>query len=1111
VALPPIPQCRYACIVTAFDLDTECSSVSEVLKFSKLPYAFAMHARRRQSALAFLDDSDEEYNNTPSTRSAGKDPVVVVRQLAPTEPPDVANTVTLEAPVKLLYDLPGARVTELSGGRVAKFTRSTVGVFGEDVEVEQGNSSIVVHSPQQWVEDAKKRLDAINTQSESTIPAIQTTTRIQKFIQASVPPLDSLLSTFTTLRKERLLVLAENHGVFARKPRWKFEPSTKALGSASAAQQSDVQKLVKERAKLEGKGILFRGNPSRDVLSGFLRAHVQAGGNLESVNALLSLGASVNVLVQSADKMFKQKVVEQRSDVLVIAVKTGQSDCVRLLVEKADERSLDEALPFALNQNDLTIIGYLLSKGADASTADSKMLTAVGDRRIEVVELLLTAPKRPSTACIHESSIKAVLGGDLQTCCLLFQGGADPAFREAEALKSAITMERPDLVIAICSGQAKLSTQILDKLVGYAWALRNVEQRIKCVMIEILICAGAQGEISSRSLLAACEMQDWHIAIMMASHGISTNFRGGAALIIAIESSHEGLLNQLLDSKPVAATLDSVIQRTKSKLTESTIESYTCIQGLISAGPSPHGLASLLHYRLQTAVEGFAAAQRVLPSLPEDLVLVNVLAEGVAADPGPDVADLVGIAVTGPLDILEALLSHDFLPSIIDKAFPVIATMHCDEDHRKRVMQICLDAGARGQCLNERLIEYARAQVDAVELSRIILKNASVDYRDGLALRIAIEQSNFKLLELLLTVRPKEDTMKLLWAQTLGAADDETRQQLILRLFHADPRQVVIEDLFVMMIRQAMGASSQYIGTCQLLLEQKLPRVVVDIAFDAAISSLSWMSSKSLPVIQLLLAHGAQGVAVELALQEAASLSQLDAVNLLCGSITNNIALTSAFEEVIFSEGNNLIASIDVIETLIQYQPSEESLSMALVQALDELEQGVVNRSLIDLLLYSGANVNLNDGLALCTAAFYGNAELTRKMLAFGPTKESVYRSFYEALQAGHSVEVMLDLLEAYASCPGNLLDVNFHIDDFEPAIFMSLMMFPTSVRIVKAMIKLEANLEAQLETYLYEEWREDMQTTPEMANVLTWAITQRGEESISDNVIRTIILAGGT
>jgi hypothetical protein len=71
-------------------------------------------------------------------------------------------------------------------------------------------------------------------------------------------------------------------------------------------------------------------------------------------------------------------------------------------------------------------------------------------------------------------------------------------------------------------------------------------------------------------------------------------------------------------------------------------------------------------------------------------------------------------------------------------------------------------------------------------------------------------------------------------------------------------------------------------------------------------------------------------------------------------------------------------------------------------------------------------------------------------------------------------------------------------------------MLYPKSVSIVEGMIELGANLEAKIETFIYEQWREDMLTTPEMATVLTWAITQRGEDSISDEVIKTIIHAKG-
>jgi hypothetical protein len=206
-----------------------------------------------------------------------------------------------------------------------------------------------------------------------------------------------------------------------------------------------------------------------------------------------------------------------------------------------------------------------------------------------------------------------------------------------------------------------------------------------------------------------------------------------------------------------------------------------------------------------------------------------------------------------------------------------------------------------------------------------------------------------------------------------------------------------------------------------------------------------------------------------------------------------------------------LSTALDIFEVLIQYGPSIESLSMALVQALDELDDlGYASHALVDLLLYSGADVNMNDGLALATATFHKSAEFTRRLLEFGPSKEVVTRCFYQMLQAGHEEAIVLELMDAFQSCPPGYLDVNSHPVDEEPAIFMSLMLYPKSVSIVERMIELGADLETKIETFIYEQWREDMLTTPELATVLTWAITQRGEDTVSDEVIKTIIQRGG-
>jgi len=250
---------------------------------------------------------------------------------------------------------------------------------------------------------------------------------------------------------------------------------------------------------------------------------------------------------------------------------------------------------------------------------------------------------------------------------------------------------------------------------------------------------------------------------------------------------------------------------------------------------------------------------------------------------------------------------------------------------------------------------------------------------------------------------------------------------------------------------------------------------------------------------------------VDMALLEAAGDADLDAVNLLCGAVSNPDIFTDAFQTVLYSEDHrSLSTALDVFEALIQYGPSIESLTMALVQALDELETKNASYALIDLLLYSGADVNMHDGLALATATFHGSAEFTRKLLQFGPSKEVVNRCFYQMLQAGHGEAITLELLEAFESCPADHLDVNIHPADEEPAIFMSLMLYPKSVPIVEKMIALGASLETKIDTYIYEQWREDMLTTPETVNVLTWAITQRGEDTVSDEVIKMIIHAGG-
>lgn len=436
-----------------------------------------------------------------------------------------------------------------------------------------------------------------------------------------------------------------------------------------------------------------------------------------------------------------------RSKYLKLAVEGNQYDMLQILLPHADPNSIDQALATAIRTGNVRVAELLLRYGACASQTpegqDAFRQACVDQSRSHLVGLLLLSETQASPAWTSACMSDATRAACLETVLHLSRSTADGNHNHAEALKAAIALGRQDIALAIIMGNKPPQGLNINESFQLLQQNPSINPPTKLAMAELLLCAGAHGDVVSSALESACETQFYDMVLLLSRYGASIEYKDAKALKTAIARGELDLVSSLLaDSARLSPALASScvpLVAKQGKTSAKQAKTSAMVLGLLlRKGANGVALDAALHAALSED-----ASQR-------DSALINMLLEHDADINFDQGSGLAGVIKQEDVKLLESLLKN---ASPQTAAARILDAMDVS-DHRERfeMVSMLIDAGAvigtqeiakaLSQTLTERPVDMS--------LLRLLLQKggADVNLMEGSIIKKSVSNSDPKVLDM---------------------------------------------------------------------------------------------------------------------------------------------------------------------------------------------------------------------------------------------------------------------------------------------------------------------------------------------------------------------------
>lgn len=489
----------------------------------------------------------------------------------------------------------------------------------------------------------------------------------------------------------------------------------------------------------------------------------------------------------------------ERSRVLQKAILNRQTEMVAVLVQHADPLTIDTALPDAMRSSDPAILQMLLQRGANTlQTQDGKdafrQLCIMGGHA-DLIGLVLQSGGRPSSSWMSMALVDATRKGCFQTVLRLSRSTADGEYNNADALKTAISLGRVDLALAILTG-AKPPTpggpglsESFDLLFGHA----NVGPSQKMTLSEALLCAGATGDAVSRALSLACSTEFYDMVELLVRYGASLDFEDANIVRRVIAKVQTGLARLLLSEKT----------------TFSPIYASECV-GILPKTVTPEDRYAILTLLLQKGAGGTTLHEALIDATQAcDLNSIQLLVNPRFPEAIPVSAGQQGVSVIfdrhevasvdykngfalnlavrmNNLQMFRLLLTGTPSPATLDHVFPL--TNKLQPADRYMMAECFLAAGLTGSCISATLqvaIEEQPPRRDERFISLLIKHSSNMNFDGGAGVLSAIVIRDVGLLETLLQKTQTHHTLSAAMAKAIVVEDRRIRYHIVKLLINA--------------------------------------------------------------------------------------------------------------------------------------------------------------------------------------------------------------------------------------------------------------------------------------------------------------------------------------
>lgn len=558
-----------------------------------------------------------------------------------------------------------------------------------------------------------------------------------------------------------------------------------------------------------------RGSPG--IAEALVHKLLLAGGDLNRPNAKSKAPFQLR-------RKSMNDLAQVQSRILLSAVESGQEDMVAVLVPHADPVTIDTALPRALEVGNLKITEILLSHGANLSSGEGgnfafSQLCANGEHA-DLVGLLLQSPGRPPPEWISGGMVIAAKKGDIDTVVRLSRSVADGNYNDAEALKASITMCRVDIALAILTGNTPPAKHFINDAFKMVFEHPSIMPTEKKSFADILLLAGAEGDVVSNALVQACETEFYEMIDLLITAGASIEYDHALVLRNAIRRENTSLFELLLSTGAVLSPLLAAeLMHAIPKRTTPENRRHI-LKILLKKGAKGPQLSDALIDAVEShdfecvkllLTQNFAGTGKLQPKASTNLKAgprAMVFDRHEVADVNHKGGLALSIAVkTGKVAIVEVLLSAKPKLETLVEVFPSIHSL--DPAPRLKLTESFLSAGVTGPCVHaalQKAIDEHPPRRDE-RLIKILLHN-DVDEtsKDGAPVLSAIEHRDADLLEVLLKktqLTPRHGALAMTNAMNVDQQDPRrTRMVTLLLLSGSDVTEKVIGESLMRVLQE---------------------------------------------------------------------------------------------------------------------------------------------------------------------------------------------------------------------------------------------------------------------------------------------------------------------
>lgn len=275
-----------------------------------------------------------------------------------------------------------------------------------------------------------------------------------------------------------------------------------------------------------------------------------------------------------------------------------------------------------------------------------------------------------------------------------------------------------------------------------------------------------------------------------------------------------------------------------------------------------------------------------------------------------------------------------------------------------------------------------------------------------------------------------------------------------------------------------------------------------------------------LDLVGMLLGAGAD-VLLEggVCIKNAASKLDLELLQVLAKhSGKDELIFTQALSGVV-TQNKQWIAQehIELVQLLLHYGASGQVIDEAMLEVVNHLacqdDERHLRSILLNILFAAQADVNYQQGKATAVAAAKGDASLLSHLLSHNTTLATTFNAMSSAISAGHEEHHLVELLGAFANRRASRTEIRSSIPRTLDPVMLCLKSYPSSARLVGALVKAGCSLDATVPMHVSSERLgkdgRRISPKPEPVSILMWALLET-ESAINPDVLRALIRHGG-